>query len=472
MKLKKLWKILLPATAIAAVTVSLPLAFTSCSSTKNNEQKPPQTGENNVPEANPEAAKPDSNLTIQFLNNDNVVDPYKSTYIEAKVNNDNENDYDYDWFYEPKGSNKQEKINGVTGNTLNIPDEWVNEVLNETPIKVRVSLRNDPSKWNEKITNIKVADTPAKTNIDPTMQNTGFSSIGLFQRKFLEETPRTPNSQVYTTPAMKEYGEQGFKYPAYDYPYHDHTEQKFNNQLISDICMNETTEGLSGNQDGKIPRYNDSNWILEQIKKGTLKKHPAYAGICQQQIPDNLPATTTQFAIGTAMTGPINLGLYAPAGEIISLTFDQQTWDLLKQQNFIGMEIAINNNFWNCKEAKNINKRYPFIRSYFDINNSTVDDKTRTIKFGSPFGGGISIKFNSPLKVPGASPFDTSSTNLNFTVSGAVKTLLYVDGQTTKQDWEAQKQACLEGKLAPLYKRMLLILVLLYHLPELTKLTV
>ena len=94
-------------------------------------------------------------------------------------------------------------------------------------------------------------------------------------------------------------------------------------------------------------------WIQNEIKTGNFRKHPAADVWFERNVTNDTLSVERKFVFSANIRGPISLGLYAPAGEIIELEFDDDTWELMKASNWKGMSISINQNFWDSYPADN-----------------------------------------------------------------------------------------------------------------------
>lgn len=278
------------------------------------------------------------------------------------------------------------------------------------------------------------------TNSDfVNQQSSQYSSMTKYVSKTIGYKSRVVNNSFYETELQRQYGSQGFRYPGYDYNYKENNNRYLklsngNSIDMSDLVFNE-----------KVPntdkRYSDASFLTEEINNNRLKKHPAAEKFYIQNVLDTTLSVTKSFSIGSDMLGVSALGLYAPAGEVITLTFDDKTFDLIQRNNFSDFEIIINDNYWDNKAAPDsgqISDRYPFVRSFFKI-----DPKSKTVRFGSPFGGSITISINKHLKYDNASDiFDNRGANVdfNFVIEGAVEQVHYAHGQTSEDDWNTQLQ--------------------------------
>lgn len=278
---------------------------------------------------------------------------------------------------------------------------------------------------------------------------------------------RQIQNEVYTTKITKKYRDS-FKYPAWNYnweskeamngwfdrlidwEYEGHEGEPVEVRAINgaELLRNERTEfEVTNNQGQKInARYNDPRFILDEIKNNRLKKHPAADLWFEQKISDQTKAITKQFSVPAVATGSTATGLYAAPGEVITLKFSQKTLDQMIEQKVNNFQVVISENYWDNKDIGNpqqsgsVSNRYPWVRTFFSINPNEVKANNGIFQFGSPFGGAITIRVNSKMTKPNNSIFSQAYENYDFEISGALEMLSYIDGVTTKADWDAQIQ--------------------------------
>ena len=269
-----------------------------------------------------------------------------------------------------------------------------------------------------------------------------------FDKILKTDVKRNVQTQVYETTTTQQYG-NSFKYPSYDFNYEAKTNGKLNRyQTINNKEVDATTTLMDERVSWKdasgkdvSSTYADPNFIVNEIKNGNLKKHPAADGLFEQKISDQLGSVVKAFSIGGNIQGPSALGLYVAPGEVATIKFSKKTLELMQKQNINDLKIMINGSFWdNYKpdDAGQISNRYPYMMSEFRINVKDLIENNGEFKFGSPFGGTIDLVVNTKLKNPNSNPFYPSYANFDFQISGALETLLYVHGKTTKVDWDAQ----------------------------------
>lgn len=272
----------------------------------------------------------------------------------------------------------------------------------------------------------------------------------IYSEKKLGYSSRIANKQFYTTKLET-------KYPNFKYPGHDINYRKDKNSFLTDDnrislmteIMDERTDFVvneNANSDkDKYAKYSDQRFILDEIKNKRLKKHPAVKNFYVNNVADQTKSLTKEFNLNTSNYGESALGLYAPAGEVITITLDKQTFETLKRTKWNGLKVVINQNYWDCKAPTDnggqIKNRYPYLLTTFDINVKDIDETTRSFKFGTPFGGGISIRFDSRLEKFDANQEEYGPKqyeNIKFKIEGAVEQFFYADGSTTKEDWDDQ----------------------------------
>ena len=303
------------------------------------------------------------------------------------------------------------------------------------------------------------------------INNATWSRITNFNAK------RNLEKDVYVTSITRKYHD-GFRYPAWNWNWEKNSEGSFglHDKLLNyeksaevgyewvdravfgaDLVWNERTDFQVGTdkKTGKpiFAKYNDPRFILNEIEKGTLKQHPAASVWFKQQISDQTKAITKEFSIGANALGSTATGLYAAPGEIITLKFKNETLNEMIKQNVNNFQVIINENYWDNKaagdpkESGSISTRYPFVQTAFTINVATLQKNNGEFKFGSPFGGAISIKTNSKMLQATNSIFSQSYLKYNFEISGALEMLTYTDNVTTKADWDAQLERIRTGQI-------------------------
>ena len=259
---------------------------------------------------------------------------------------------------------------------------------------------------------------------------------------------RIVNDQYYETELLTKYGDQGFRYPSWDYNYESGQNYilNLNDGTTLDMSQAVFNERVPGSEGWK---YSDPNFIHSEIKKGQLKKHPAADGMHEQQLNDSEKAVDKYFSLPSTVKGLTSLGLYAPAGEVCKLTFSQETYDQMSKQGIKDFKIVINSSYWDNyarPDTGQISKRYPFVQTEFIV--SLYDlDWTHSYEFGTPFGGTISVYINTPLQSSTYNNLYKSYQNYRFNVTGATEMLSYYHGLTTEEEWNSQIERVKNGTL-------------------------
>ena len=300
---------------------------------------------------------------------------------------------------------------------------------------------------------------------------TNFNVIRNVQTEEYETYARRRYKDTFKYPAWnwnwenQHQGQQGWHDTATDweYPYPD---VNGNSQIGKPVQIHaldgakvlreERTDFDVTNKDGKIvkAKYNDPRFILDEIKNNRLKKHPAADLWFEQKISADVNAITKQFSIPGMATGSTATGLYAAPGEVITLKFSQKTLDQMIKQNIKNLQIVISENYWdnkdigNPKQSGSVSTRYPWVQTFFSIDPNEVKANGGIFQFGSPFGGAITIRVNSKTVKPNGSIFSQSYENYDFEISGALEMLSYIDGVTTKADWDAQIERVKNGEIS------------------------
>ena len=281
------------------------------------------------------------------------------------------------------------------------------------------------------------------------------NSSNLIQAKIVQRNlERKINKEVYETDLTRQYGDQ-FKYPAwnYDYEKNNYGAQTINGQLVQggDWVFWERTKFINSKQ--LKAKYSDPEFILDEIKNDRLKKHPAADLWYEENVSDETKAVDKFFSLPTNALGLTALGLYVPAGEIATLQFTDATLQKMKQQKINNFSIVLNSSYWdnkfgrNSKDSGSISDRYPFVRTEFVVNLDELVKNKGQFKFGSPFGGTVSVRINSHLKSSSSNSLYNVYDNFEFNVSGAVEMLSYLHTVTTEADWNQQIQRVLNNEI-------------------------
>ena len=117
------------------------------------------------------------------------------------------------------------------------------------------------------------------------------------------------------------------------------------------------------------------------------------------------------------MGGQYVTGVYAPPGEVIKITISKEDLEAIGSA-----EITIGQIFSN-KKANSIPVERDFVRMPIIANKFPLDQET--IYVGSHLGGPIYIGY----------PTNTENT-FSVTISGGVRYPHYIQGYTTKEEWE------------------------------------
>ncbi len=160
-----------------------------------------------------------------------------------------------------------------------------------------------------------------------------------------------------------------------------------------------------------------------------------------------IKSVTKHFEVSTAVRGNLTLGLFVPAGEVVEITFDDDSWELIQNRRGT-ISFVVNQNMWDNRvsnDSGRISNRYPFIETSFG--SSAIKDKT--FRIGSPFGGGLSININQTITKSGEIPLYSQVQDIGFTVKGALPCLFYEDGKTKEKEWYDQLQKASRNEIAP-----------------------
>ena len=351
-------------------------------------------------------------------------------------------------------------ISCSTTNVASANEPVVNEPPKQPPTTAKPPTTSTPL---PPITELPPVSGPNKPTLPkPLPQNQQLwqtSSINAFtnlQAKIVKNgLERQINNQEYQTDLLKQYGEN-FKYPAWNYNYEINKEANRwqvidNNKIDASTLVFEERVPDYLNSKGQKVKYSDPGFILAEIAKKQLKKHPAAKGWYQADVSEQTKAVNKFFSIPSQVLGPTALGLYIPAGEVATLEFSAKTLKQMSEQKINNFRVVLNSSFWDNKEPKDsgrISNRYPFVKTDFNVDLKTLIANQGKFEFGSPFGGTISIKINSRLKVDDANPFYEVYDNFDFNVSGAVEMLSYFHTVTSEQDWKDQVQKVLNGQIS------------------------
>ena len=298
-------------------------------------------------------------------------------------------------------------------------------------------------------TNTIIQEDYSEPNVTTPIEN-----IGNTKAEITERYDRNVATKFYETDLQKQY--PSLEYPGWNNNYRDYdttlggtfkptTMDVFDGNKTNSFKVKNVSEAVWAetiNWNGIKYRYSDPEFIRSEIMFGELKKHPAAKNRYQYDVTDDTKAVKKVFSIPSTVKGITSLGLYAPAGEIMELKFSKETLDLMKAQNIENFRIIINDSYWNVPENDEFNNgtgkianRYPFLESDFKVNLWEIDSDG-TYKFGTPFGGSISIFIDSSLKQPNSNDWYPSYHNYEFEVKNAVESIYYSHGVTTKEQWD------------------------------------
>lgn len=308
---------------------------------------------------------------------------------------------------------------------------------------------------------------------DEMNTNEEFQSASAYNERIVETNiDRQINTKVYQTALLKEWKNNNIfsardnnGYPAYDFNWKIIQEfgSQYNQEMTKqyyDAVINEKAESdfwPLGNVG-----YKDPTFIRNEIKNGNLQKHPAalYAHDSTFFVKDSTKAIAKEFIYTGNRSGIYNTGMYAPAGEIITLELTPEQFNIWKNNNFKGITIWINHQSFDQPrgygDSGMIADRYPYTQVPFEFKNIKYGDPTSNIsdssdwifedgmykfQFGSPFGGSIAIEYKSSLVNNG------NVVPLNFKISGGIEEIHYVHGLTSEQDWNEQINRFLNGEI-------------------------
>lgn len=165
--------------------------------------------------------------------------------------------------------------------------------------------------------------------------------------------------------------------------------------------------------------------VEEDIKNNTLKKHKAADGQFYGSVPDDALGVEKKIYLNTNIKGEHSLASYVPAGEIATVTLNDNALSYAKKGKIkinVGMTLVDALDYEHNKSDEN---RMPYLGKTFKISQLET-------KVGTPFGGMISIEIDE--SVP-------SGLNIEVNVSGVVDTPYYDLGKTTYKEWQESKNA-------------------------------
>ncbi|QNM93776.1 hypothetical protein H9M94_00665 [Mycoplasma sp. Pen4] len=289
-----------------------------------------------------------------------------------------------------------------------------------------------------------------------------------FSSKILSYHERTGNKQYYVTDLETKYGQYGFRYPGYDNNYESNGNKRRSDYIDNGKQLDYLNSWLKYQENGetkfvnisdlvlaeKTPDntdYADPNWIKKQIQLGELKVHPAVKNFYERNVLDTTQAVVKNIQIASNILGFNSTGIYIPAGEIATIQFDDNTYNLLKENyannnDFLPFQFVINENYWDNRPFNNsgrISNRYPRIQSNFTYRFNEIDPETKKLKIATPFGGSLSISLNSHLYNK-----DGSFHTVNLSIDGGVEQLFYVYKQTDLENWNTQIGKVKSGEIS------------------------
>ncbi len=197
--------------------------------------------------------------------------------------------------------------------------------------------------------------------------------------------------------------------------------------LDTEEALNATTMGIIRAENVRILEDTD-----KCIAEGTLGKHKSADGQFFGKIEDSAPRISKKITINYAVSSRHSLGVFAPAGEILTVKIDadtlNQTSNGSRLKVIIGFPYLENtvhriekHYFKRLQAAKN---RMPILYKEFTIT------ATET-KIGSPLGGMVFLE-----EIPG-----TIKKNFTITISGGVDNPGYHYGVSSKDDWKRVLEA-------------------------------
>lgn len=291
---------------------------------------------------------------------------------------------------------------------------------------------------------------PENTNI---LKSENINAFSVLEARIINNNlDRKENTAVYETDLTREYGDE-FKYPAWNFNYEINNGQN-RYQTIKDKQVDGPIEVFAERTDfqGERVKFSDPRFILDEIANNRLKQHPAAKGWYQNNVLPTTKAVEKTFSISGGISGPTALGLYIPAGEVATLKFDNATVEKMLSQNIKDFRIILNSSYWDNKKAVDdsgqISNRYPFVKTEFTIDLKKLKADNGEFRFGSPFGGTISIRVNTKLKSSNFNPNYLAFDNFQFSVKGAVEMLSYFHTVTTKAQWNDQVARVLSGEIS------------------------
>ena len=165
--------------------------------------------------------------------------------------------------------------------------------------------------------------------------------------------------------------------------------------------------------------------VEEDIKNGTLTKHKAADGQFYGTVPDDALGVEKKIYINTNVKGTHSLASYVPAGEIATVTLNDEALKYAKQGKIkisVGMTMVNADGYAHNHGTEN---RMPYLGKTFSISEKET-------KVGTPFGGMVFIEIAESIP---------SGANIEVDIKGVVDTPYYDLGKTTAEEWQVAKDA-------------------------------
>ena len=165
--------------------------------------------------------------------------------------------------------------------------------------------------------------------------------------------------------------------------------------------------------------------VEEDIKNGTLKKHIAADGQFYDSVPDSALGVEKKIYINTNVKGTHSLASYVPAGEIATVTLNDEALSYAKKgliKISVGMTMVDAVEFSHNNGDEN---RMPYLGKRFSVTEKET-------KVGTPFGGMVFIEISESIP---------SGANIEVDIKGVVDTPYYDLGKTTAEEWKVAKDA-------------------------------
>ncbi len=295
--------------------------------------------------------------------------------------------------------------------------------------------------------------TPSLTKF--TYRNNQINVVGTrIARITKRNIDRKINNEIYDTDILKEYGSE-FRYPAWNYNYEsgNNRYKNINGKQVDQMqaVYEERVNWKNSSGQLKNSNYRDEDFILNEIEKGTLKKHPAADVWFEQRISDDEKAIEKYFSIPSSLVGNTALGLYIPPGEIATIKISDSTLTKMKAQGINNLNIVINSSFWDNRgigDSGQVSNRMPYVKTSFNLSLDKISKSNNEFRFGSPFGGTVSIGISSKIKSNAWNEIYQSFDNYDFTVSGCLEVLTYSHGLTTNDEWNNQVDRIKNNKMS------------------------